>query len=182
MTMEKLPKIVQKFYERYRHMEMFVWGFDSTITKQSTIGKTYNTSVDALKNVADQEFLYYLIPFLIAKGKLVAIASINDSIFFINNIGGQTLIKAFMRSILRIDGVFTNDNIVSYWPNTPYHGKNMHLGHLADKYNVEKKKIIFFDDNMNCITKAMKEGYNICYVPPYCNFTRKFVSHILSIC
>jgi len=183
-----MNELIQKFYQKYQNIDLFVWDFDETITKRDTEHNSYNTSIKRdviLRRVADPILFYNLVIFLLGKGKKVAIASWNDPRFFTNRFGGVPLIHFFMDNLFYNKNtnakqqIFTEHNIISYWPGLLNDGKNTHLQKLSKRFNVQKNKIILFDDNFGNIQKALSNGYNVHYVPADVNFTRRHLINIL---
>jgi len=183
---ENIHLLIRKFYKKYSNIDLFVWDFDQTITKFSTIHSTYNKKIKKsviLNKISDPDLYYHLVHYLLGKGKKVAIASWNDKKFFSNQFGGYQLIRFFMDKLFDVVGerqyIFSEYNIVSYMPSQTDSGKNSHLRILSQRFGIEKNKMLLLDDSVTNVQKAAADGYNVCYVPKDVNFSKEFLLNIL---
>lgn len=157
------------FIEQY---DLYVFDFDLTILKIHSYAQNMTPSkVESMgwrklmDQFADPIFFRDLINYLISQNKKVAIASF----------GKYNVIKAYLDRLFDNTSIFGLDNIITP-PNErnirPSDDKNEYLVGLIRDFNIDYKRVIFFDDDINNINKSKELGVMAIQIDPMNGFNR----------
>lgn len=157
------------FIEQY---DLYVFDFDLTILKIHSYAQNMTPSkVESMgwrklmDQFADPIFFRDLINYLISQNKKVAIASF----------GKYNVIKAYLDRLFDNTSIFGLDNIITP-PNErnirPNDDKNEYLVGLIRDLNIDYKRVIFFDDDINNINKSKELGITSIQIDPMNGFNR----------
>jgi hypothetical protein len=157
------------FIEEY---DLYVFDFDMTILKIHSYAQNMTPSkVESMgwrklmDQFADPIFFRDLINYLISQNKKVAIASF----------GKYNVIKAYLDRLFDNTSIFGLDNIITP-PNErnirPSDDKNEYLVGLIRDLNIDYKRVIFFDDDINNINKSKELGVTAIQIDPMNGFNR----------
>jgi FMN phosphatase YigB (HAD superfamily) len=157
------------FIEEY---DLYVFDFDMTILKIHSYAQNMTPSqVESMgwrklmDQFADPIFFRDLINYLISRNKKVAIASF----------GKYNVIKAYLDRLFDNTSIFGLDNIITP-PNErnirPSDDKNEYLVGLIRDLNINYKRVIFFDDDINNVNKSKELGIMAIQIDPMNGFNR----------
>lgn len=157
------------FIEEY---DLYVFDFDMTILKIHSYAQNMTPSqVESMgwrklmDQFADPIFFRDLINYLISRNKKVAIASF----------GKYNVIKAYIDRLFDNTSIFGLDNIITP-PNErnirPSDDKNEYLVGLIRDLNIDYKRVIFFDDDINNVNKSKELGVMAIQIDPMNGFNR----------
>lgn len=157
------------FIEEY---DLYVFDFDMTILKIHSYAQNMTPSkVESMgwrklmDQFADPIFFRDLINYLISHNKKVAIASF----------GKYNVIKAYLDRLFDNTSIFGLDNIITP-PNErnirPSDDKNEYLVGLIRDLNIDYKRVIFFDDDINNVNKSKELGVMAIQIDPMNGFNR----------
>jgi hypothetical protein len=157
------------FIEEY---DLYVFDFDMTILKIHSYAQNMTPSqVESMgwrklmDQFADPIFFRDLINYLISRNKKVAIASF----------GKYNVIKAYLDRLFDNTSIFGLDNIITP-PNErnirPSDDKNEYLVGLIRDLNIDYKRVIFFDDDINNVNKSKELGIMAIQIDPMNGFNR----------
>jgi hypothetical protein len=157
------------FIEEY---DLYVFDFDMTILKIHSYAQNMTPSkVESMgwrklmDQFADPIFFRDLINYLISQNKKVAIASF----------GKYNVIKAYLDRLFDNTSIFGLDNIITPMNERnirPSDDKNEYLVGLIRELNIDYKRVIFFDDDINNITKSKELGVTAIQIDPMNGFNR----------
>jgi hypothetical protein len=157
------------FIEQY---DLYVFDFDLTILKIHSYAQNMTPSkVESMgwrklmDQFADPIFFRDLINYLISQNKKVAIASF----------GKYNVIKAYLDRLFDNTSIFGLDNIITPTNERnirPNDDKNEYLVGLIRDLNIDYKRVIFFDDDINNINKSKELGVNAIQIDPMNGFNR----------
>lgn len=159
-------------------IEMVVLDFDKTITLKHTRGCILQTAMladeEILKNFADIEFFRTVVPFLVSKGVLVAIATFADDEEE-SLLSGVPMIRKYLEvAFPGKSESYIPDKAIEAWNpenkdmSQKVVGKNIHLENIRKRIapNMKKRNIVLFDDSEKNIELGAKAGYCVQYVEP----------------
>ncbi len=157
------------FIEQY---DLYVFDFDLTILKIHSYAQNITPSkVESMgwrklmDQFADPIFFRDLINYLISRNKKVAIASF----------GKYNVIKAYLDRLFDNTSIFGLDNIITPMnekKTRPSDDKNEYLVGLIRDLNIDYKRVIFFDDDINNINKSKELGVTAINIDPRNGFNR----------
>ena len=157
------------FIEQY---DLYVFDFDLTILKIHSYAQNMTPSkVESMgwrklmDQFADPIFFRDLINYLISQNKKVAIASF----------GKYNVIKAYLDRLFDNTSIFGLDNIITPMNERnirPSDDKNEYLIGLVRDLNIDYKRVIFFDDDINNINKSKELGITAIQIDPMNGFNR----------
>lgn len=162
-------KTFDSFIEQY---DLYVFDFDMTILKIHSYAQNMTPSkVESMgwrklmDQFSDPIFFRDLINYLISQNKKVAIASF----------GKYNVIKAYLDRLFDNTSIFGLDNIITPMNERnirPNDDKNEYLVGLIRDLNIDYKRVIFFDDDINNINKSKELGVNAIQIDPMNGFNR----------
>ena len=157
------------FIKKY---DLYVFDFDMTILKIHSYAQNITPSVvesmgwrKLMDHFADPIFFRDLVNYLISSGKKVAIASF----------GKYHVIKAYLDRLFDNHDIFGLDNIITPTNERiirPNDDKNEYLIELIRNINIDYKRVIFFDDDINNINKSKELGVTAIPINPRNGFNR----------
>jgi hypothetical protein len=157
------------FIEQY---DLYVFDFDLTILKIHSYAQNMTPSkVESMgwrklmDQFSDPIFFRDLINYLISQNKKVAIASF----------GKYNVIKAYLDRLFDNTSIFGLDNIITPTNERnirPNDDKNEYLVGLIRDLNIDYKRVIFFDDDINNINKSKELGVMAIQIDPMNGFNR----------
>jgi hypothetical protein len=157
------------FIEEY---DLYIFDFDMTILKIHSYAENMTPSkVESMgwrklmDQFADPIFFRDLINYLISQNKKVAIASF----------GKYNVIKAYLDRLFDNTSIFGLDNIITPMNERnirPSDDKNEYLVGLIRDLNIDYKRVIFFDDDINNINKSKELGVMAIQIDPMNGFNR----------
>jgi FMN phosphatase YigB (HAD superfamily) len=157
------------FIEEY---DLYVFDFDLTILKIHSYAQNMTPSqVESMgwrklmDQFADPIFFRDLINYLISQNKKVAIASF----------GKYNVIKAYLDRLFDNTSIFGLDNIITPMnekKTRPSDDKNEYLVGLIRDLNIDYRRVIFFDDDINNINKSKELGVTAIQIDPMNGFNR----------
>ncbi len=155
------------FIEQY---DLYIFDFDMTILKIHSYAQNMTPSkVESMgwrklmDQFADPIFFRDLINYLVSNGKKVAIASF----------GKYPVIKAYLDRLFDKPDIFDSHNIITPTRNIrPNDDKNEYLVSLIRELNIDYKKVIFFDDDVNNVMKSRELGLTAVQIDPRNGFNR----------
>jgi hypothetical protein len=166
------------FIEEY---DLYVFDFDLTILKIHSYAQNMTPSkVESMgwrklmDQFADPIFFRDLINYLISQNKKVAIASF----------GKYNVIKAYLDRLFDNTSIFGLDNIITP-PNErnirPSDDKNEYLVSLIRDLNIDYKRVIFFDDDINNVNKSKELGVMAIQIDPMNGFNRNVWNQLTTL-
>jgi hypothetical protein len=152
--------------------DLYIFDFDLTILKIHSYAQNITPSqVESMgwrklmDQFADPIFFRDLINYIISQKKKVAIVSF----------GKYTVIKAYLDRLFDNTSIFGLDNIITP-PNErnirPNDDKNEYLVSLIRDLNIDYKRVIFFDDDINNINKSKELEVMSIQIDPMNGFNR----------
>jgi hypothetical protein len=168
--------------EGLENIQLVVWDFDCTITKQHTVSQQLSADLDLL--MGDTDLFRQTIYGLLANGKKVAIASY----------GHKATILSLMNRVFPNNNPFTESNVITPVDvanayNVPWRegheppfnfNKNYMLQLLADKSQLSPSQVLLIDDSFKNVMLAKSAGYRTVLIRG-CGYSRQLYPELGAI-